>query len=78
MTSQMQHGPYWSRICLGKVDNGEASQRIIASLSMPYSEYCVLARRGEICRRNMVNGEPFTNALFVGETSEYGKNSLKC
>ena len=41
------------------------------------SGYCVLARRGEICRRNMANGEPFTNALFVGETSEYGKNSLK-
>lgn len=53
-------------------------QRIIASSSMPSSGYCVLARRGEICRRNMANGEPFTNALFVGERSEYGKNSLKC
>ena len=41
------------------------------------SGYCVLARRGEICRRNMANGEPFTNVLIVGETSEYGKSSLK-
>lgn len=50
---------------------------MIASLSMPYSGYCVLVRRGEICRRNMANGETLTSALFVGETSEYGKNSLK-
>lgn len=61
----------------GQRGNGEVWQRIIASSSMLSSGYCVLARRGEICRRDMANGEAFTNALFVGETNEYGKNFLK-
>lgn len=72
--SQMLHGPYWNLICLDKAGNGEVWQRIIASSSMQSSGYCALARRGEICRQNMANGEPFTTVLIVGVTSEYGKN----
>ena len=77
MTLATKLGNFWKIIFLVAKAPGEVMPEIIDNSSTLFSGFCGQAHRGEIYRQTMETGRIPTEDFVVGETEEYGKNSLK-